>query len=1837
MASWKRSVLAILLLTAASASVEASADTPAADAWPVGLAAVDITPTYAVRLSGFGFRRTESEGVTQRIWAKALALGSDPDGPCILITTDNLGVPAYLVEELAARLARKAGIRRERLAVSATHTHTAPMLKNACPTLFGVPIPPDHQERIDRYTTEFLDRLEEVALKALADRKPAKLSWGIGQADFAANRRTAGGPVDHDLPILVVRDLQNKPRGILVSYACHCVTLSNNRISGDWAGYAQQAIQDDHPGAVALVAIGCGADANPSSGVTGDRTEVAAQQGRQIAEEVKRLLAGFLAPLRTPPKAAWKSIKLPLDRLPSREDWQERAKRNDAMGYHARVQLARLDRGEALRSEIDYPLQAWTFGDELAMVFMPGEVVVDYSLRLKRELDGRRLWINAYSNDAPCYIPSERILREGGYEGAGAMIYYDVPTRFKPGLEQPIIDAVKQLVGPGFKPSMDVNRLQGTRPLSPQQSAGQLRTRPNLAIELVAAEPLVHSPVAVDWGPDGRMYVAEMLDYPEGEAGDYRPGGRISVLVDTDRDGRYDRSHVLLAGIPFPTGVLAYRKGVLICAAPDILYAEDTNGDGRADCVKKLFSGFGTHNYQARVNSLEYGLDGWIYGSCGLFGGNIACRALDGTDKGTVALGDRDFRIRPETGEIEPATGRTQQGRVRDDWGNWFGCDNSTLLRHYPLEDHLLRRNPYVAPPQSGVYVPAYPNSERLFPINPRAQLFALSGPAGHVTAACGLGIYRDNLLGDEYRGNAFICEPVSLAVHREILTPRDSSFASKRGQDEKDREFLASNDPWFRPVQARTGPDGALWIVDMYRFVIEHPRWIPPADLARLDVRAGHDLGRIYRIYPTDRKPRPTSRLDNLTPLELVAAIATPNGWQRDLAAAMLVEKLTPESGWNEKERTSVLSSLKALVSGRPELPGQVAVEARLTALCVLGQVGCEGLEQLLAKASEDDAAPLRRHALRIARERGCLQVLKHNPQEDDPQVLMERAYALGAPSMPESASSLSELLIRHAKDPYLTAAALSSLNKHNAAAVMQALAPHAGKGPAHAQAVKQVVRTAAAVSDREQLTKALLGLLKANGQQEQPWQWIVLEGILAASSSEVANGPGELASTLREMSAAARRIATDDKAELARRIQAVRLLGQIESTRQADLETLGQLLGPQQPKELQLAALAALPRIPDQQVPKLILAGWKGHTPSLKAAMLDVLMSRTSWQKDLLNAVAHKLIPQSDIDPTRRQQLLSLSDESLRSEAMKLFNAATSPDRAKVIEQFAQVLTLSGNAAQGKQVFAKQCASCHRLENVGHGVGPDLAAVAGKSPGYLLQEILDPNKNVDSRYTDYRALTRDGQTLTGLLAGENATSLVLRGPEGKEQVILRTEIEELQSTGRSLMPEGLEKDLKPQDLADLIAYLTAAGPPPKQLPGNKPEVITREGRALKLLATNGAIYGADITLEPGFWNIGYWHGIQDRVTWTVQLEQPAEFDVWFDLACDPQSAGNECVLEGAEPVLHFKVPSTGAWSQYQWANAGSVRLKAGPSRITLRPSQAALRGALMDLRGIHLVPRGEKPAGEPKADPKRIASQLLDDSIPPATRQGLIQAHLDLAPELVAAMTADLQDDAREEYRRIPWIWRVAIAAGKRNDADQLRRLLEVSLPKSNDALRHWHAVVVGGGVINGISLQGGWPTNRMNEILKGRPELMQRWQRCMTLSSTMADDEKVPSGTRYDALRIIALEGWDKRGRQLAGYLKKGVHDELQMGAISGLGDIDSAEVIEPLLAGLPHFSNENRRLALDALSRNRVRVAALLDAIEKGKLDRSWLTPEQVNRLKEWKDEDLRARADRLFPK
>lgn len=444
-------LLPILLLLASFYAHGAATDLMLA-----GVAAVDITPDYPIRLSGYGSRRAPNTGVAQHIYAKALALGSDEVGPAVLVTVDNVGVPASMRDEVLRRLQKTTRVSGERFAVCSSHTHCAPMLLGILPNLFGMDIPAEHMPAIERYTRELTDHLENVVRAALAARKPANLAWSVGKVRFAANRRQfILKPVDHDLPVLRVTDADGKVRAVFTSYACHCTTLALDQIHGDWAGSAQEALQREFPGAIALTALGCGADQNPNPRRT---MELVKQYDEDVAAEAKRLVLGQMKPLRAPLAFQSREIKLAFDTLPTHAQWEQlAASKVPAIAYHAKKNLARLARGEQLPTELPYLVQRWSFDDDMAMLFLPGEITVDYSLRIKHEFDRSRVWVNGYSNDVPCYVPSRRVLEEGGYEGGGAMVYYDRPTKFALDVEERIMAAVHTVMPKSFVAKPDQN------------------------------------------------------------------------------------------------------------------------------------------------------------------------------------------------------------------------------------------------------------------------------------------------------------------------------------------------------------------------------------------------------------------------------------------------------------------------------------------------------------------------------------------------------------------------------------------------------------------------------------------------------------------------------------------------------------------------------------------------------------------------------------------------------------------------------------------------------------------------------------------------------------------------------------------------------------------------------------------------------------------------------------------------------------------------------------------------------------------------------------------------------------------------------------------------------------------------------------------------------------------------------------------------------------------------------------------------------------------------------------------------------------------------------------
>ena len=333
-------------------------------------------------------------------------------------------------------------------------------------------------------------------------------------------------------------------------------------------------------------------------------------------------------------------------------------------------------------------------------------------------------------------------------------------------------------------------------------------------------------PVAIDWSADGSIWVAEMGDYPSGENG---VSGRIVKLVDTNGDHLPDKREVLIKKISFPTGVMSWGRGVIVTSAGRIIYAEDLNGDGEADKIEDWFIGFVEDNQQLRVTSLRWGLDGWIYCASGGhhagFGVNTVITSVKSGKK--FKLGSRDFRFRPD-GSFEPIAGPSQFGRVRDNDGNWFGVQNANPLWHYVLQDHYHKRNPYIPAPDPRKMLRG--KSPKIYSAGKAQKRFHGFDMIGRYTSACGISIYRDHPLFDHPEGtmSAFTCEPFSNLVQRHILTDHGPSYTAERADDGR-FDFFASADRWCRPVMSRTAPDGSLWVVDMYRYMIEHPHWLPP------------------------------------------------------------------------------------------------------------------------------------------------------------------------------------------------------------------------------------------------------------------------------------------------------------------------------------------------------------------------------------------------------------------------------------------------------------------------------------------------------------------------------------------------------------------------------------------------------------------------------------------------------------------------------------------------------------------------------------------------------------------------------------------------------------------------------------------------------------------------------------------------------------------------------------------------------------------------------------------------------------------------------------------------
>jgi putative membrane-bound dehydrogenase-like protein len=959
-------------------------------------------------------------------------------------------------------------------------------------------------------------------------------------------------------------------------------------------------------------------------------------------------------------------------------------------------------------------------------------------------------------------------------------------------------------------------------PLSPREELLTFRVPKGFKVELVACEPEVVDPVAMAFDERGRIFVAEMPGYPnDGVATGKVSSGRIKLLEDKDGDGFYETSTVYLDGLRFPTSVMPYRGGLFVVNAPDLIYCEDTKGKGKADKVQMLYTGFVLNNIQQLPSGLQWGLDNWVHACAGGVGGSIT--SAEKPDAPPVVLRGRGFRFHPDVpGSLEPTSGGGQFGLATDAWGHWFTATNSQHLRQIVLPDHYLRRNPNLPVSATTIDIPDHGAACKVHRISPfeswrvertkmrkdgpDAKRFPSTElvPGGYITSACSPLVYEADLFPKKYSGNVFVCEPANNLIHRDVLVPDGAAFVARRAEDESDCEFFASTDTWCRPVGLTLGPDGAIYVLDFYREVIETPLSLTE-DMKRTLPLQSAGKGRIWRIVPEGKRETVRPNLAKASAEELIAQLENPNYWWRITAQRLLVER---------RENLGEAGQKIKWLLNEPY--------GRVQALCAL-----QGLQLLkdgmLFKACKDSSPAVRRQAVRLAEPWLAKDSLLRKAVMDlwdDPDFEVRFQVALSAGecgAQPATDGPLPWLILKDSEDAWMRTAILSSCRPADPRALLAFMALREqfrnNAKPGFLKLVAQLASLMTTQAGKDQSLDVLAVSDLAAGPGS--WQLAVLEGWgqgLKAKGLPLDKvweaQPKKLESIRPALAEAVKKAGAADVA-VAERSLAVRLLAYAPF---AEAEpALRNLLGPQAPAELQVAAVRALANHENAKVGTLLLENWMSASPSLRRELLDTLLARADRAAQLLDAIERKEVLASQLEPAKVALLRKYPDAKIRARADKVLKDQVAPDRQKLIERYESAkLEHKPDPARGKLLFKKTCAVCHRLENEGVEVGPDLlSALANKTAESLLIDILDPSREVDPRYIEYVLTLKEGRVVTGLIAAETATSLTLRRAEKAEDTLLRSQIDDIRATAKSLMPEGLEMQLNPQELFDVIAYL--------------------------------------------------------------------------------------------------------------------------------------------------------------------------------------------------------------------------------------------------------------------------------------------------------------------------------------------------------------------------------------------------------------------------------------------
>ena len=1014
------------------------------------------------------------------------------------------------------------------------------------------------------------------------------------------------------------------------------------------------------------------------------------------------------------------------------------------------------------------------------------------------------------------------------------------------------------------------------QPLSPAESAQRIVLPKGFQIDLVASEPVVKEPSGIAFDEHGRVFVCELQGYNiEGHIDtqelnktgkldktvrrirwEFKGGeiaeeaarqqfGVVKLQTDTDGDGIMDKAEVWADDLPPCYGIVAARGGVIVACAPHIMFFADRDGDGKPEVRETLYTGFKVNTIERGINNPIWGLDDWIYLGSGSGGGTITGPKL----KGRFELGGSDFRIKADGSAIEHVNGSVSTfGLTMNDIGDRFPSSGGNPARYaLPLPRRYLARNPHVATPGSTQGAADYGNGYRISDPHPW-RVKRGRDPAwvkfygqretnsNYFSGGCSTTFYGGRLFPEQYQGNLFYCEPSLNIVHRTVLTRDGAGYRARRAPGEQDSEFLASTDQWFRPMNLRVGPDGALYIVDMYREIIEDYSAVPRFLQQQYGLNKGKEHGRIWRLSPKGKAPTRKENLAKATVKELAQALADDNPWRRSTAQRVLIER---------KDR-GAREPLARLIRAEGTAPSGV-----IRALQTLRSLkSLESPDVLVALAHEDHG--VRVHGLRLAgpwldSDQALRSQLTRMSQDRDPRVRLQLAMTLGESKDTWSVAPLRDLAERHGGDRWMATAILSSANNRNGGRLLLGLLGSIELGPGARALLEPLAKTVGGRRDGEQMAAALrlvssldIDLQKAclagfagsvsRGGAPVPESldgWAALTRFLNSSDAQVRELAAKLSAELpvaegdrlAAMFAEAAETALESGSELAKRSQALQILA--SAPFEALSPVASRLLDSRQPPSIQASAIAALGISGDERAAGVLLKSWPGFSPASRSAVLRTIFSRRNRLPALIEAIEKGVVHPGDISGVQREQLKAIPDAQLAARAGKLFKeSSTEAELTARIARYRGALDNKADPAKGKVVYQKNCIVCHKLGDEGNEVGPSLGSITGKPDESVLMDILDPNGKIEPEYKLYLISAKGGKAHAGVLASESPTSVILKRVDGGTDVILRKDIIKMTASELSLMPANLHAQISPQDATDLIAFLrmTFAGKPKGQ-----------------------------------------------------------------------------------------------------------------------------------------------------------------------------------------------------------------------------------------------------------------------------------------------------------------------------------------------------------------------------------------------------------------------------------